>query len=154
MGKAKFIGILLMVAALLSLAPTVLAQPSVSQFYGTVKAGGANVNNGTIVRAYIGGFLYATTTTTTSGADSVYSVNVVGSDAVVGSPVAFQIGGIAAAETGTYRQGTASAVNLTFAALPLTGDTDLTGLWAGLAAMGALALGGGLLLLRRTRRLA
>ncbi len=152
MGKAKVIGILLMVAAMLSLAPAAMAQPSVAAFYGTVKAGGANVNNGTIVRVYIDGILYASTTTTTSGTDSVYTVNVVGSDAVVGKSVFFTIGGTVAAENGTYAQGRSTAVNLTFAALPLTGDADVTGLWAGLAAMGALALGGGLLLLRRSRR--
>ncbi|MSQ33466.1 MAG: LPXTG cell wall anchor domain-containing protein [Dehalococcoidia bacterium] len=152
MGKAKVIGMLLMVAAMLSLAPTVLAQPSVSAFYGTVKAGGANVNSGTIVRAYIDGFLYASSTTTMDGANSVYTISLGGSDAVVGKSVFFTIGGVTAAESGIYRQGNNAGVNLTFAALPLTGDADVTAVWAGLAAMGALALGGGLLLLRRSRR--
>ena len=40
-------------------------------FYGTVKKDGANVPDGTVVSAWIGGTQYASTTTTTYGANSV-----------------------------------------------------------------------------------
>lgn len=150
MGKTRLLVVALMVAALLSLAPAVLAQPQVSGFYGTVKAGGAAVKDGTIVRAWIGGQQVATTTTKTVGADSVYVLNIQGTDAQVGKKVEFAIGATKAAESGTYQHGQNVNVNLTFPALPSTGDVDLTGLWVGMAAVGALALAGGVLMLRRT----
>ena len=61
--------------------PVGAVPPLPSSFSGTVKVGGANVPDGTVVSALILGVQYASALSFTSGPDSVYFFNVPGDDA-------------------------------------------------------------------------
>ena len=88
--------------------------------YGTVKKDGANVPDGTVVSAWIGGVQYASTSTFTSGADSVYSINVPGDDpetptkegGVSGDVVSFSVGSQMVTETVVFSSGASMNLNL------------------------------------------
>ena len=90
-------------------------------FYGTVKKDGANVPDGTVISAWIGGTQCVTTETFTSGGDSVYSTNVPGDDpetpakegGVSGDVVSFSVGSQMAAQTAIYSSGSVTQLNIT-----------------------------------------
>ena len=96
-------------------------------FYGTVKKDGANVPDGTVVSALIGGVSYGSGSTATSGGDSVYSLNVLGDNpdtpqkegGVNGDTVSFTVGSDTADQTVIFSSG--STTNL-----PLTVTTRFT----------------------------
>ncbi|MFC1982423.1 hypothetical protein ACFLV5_01345 [Chloroflexota bacterium] len=84
----------LVVALAASLAVPVAAQPPVtSPFTGTVTIDGVAAPVGTDIDVYVDGDLEASTTTTTAG---WYEVVVFGESADVGSPVTFEVDGLAA----------------------------------------------------------
>ena len=56
------------------------APPLPASVWGTVKAYGLNVSEGTLVSAWIDGVKYVESTTTFAGADSVYTIDVPGDD--------------------------------------------------------------------------
>ncbi len=95
--------------------------PLPSSFYGTVKVNGQNVPDGTVVRALIDGQAYAESRTQTYQGNSVYSVDVKGDDSDTpardgggaDSLVAFEVGGVLAEQTGSWRSGTNVEINLT-----------------------------------------
>ena len=90
-------------------------------FYGTVKKDGANVPDGTVISAWIGGEQYVSTNTFTSGADSVYTLNVPGDDpetsakegGVNGEIISFYVGSQMAAQTAIYSSGSVTQLNVT-----------------------------------------
>jgi len=91
-------------------------------FYGTVKKAGTNVPNGTIVSAWIGGTQYASATTSTYGADSVYSLNVPADDpdttlakegGINGDVISFRVGSDTASQTAAFSSGANPNLNLT-----------------------------------------
>lgn len=98
-----------------------LIPPLPSSFYGTVKVNGENVADGTVVRALINGQVYSTGYTQTYQGDSVYSLDVPGDDSSTteieggkeGDIVQFDIAGVLAVETGTWKSATNTSVNLT-----------------------------------------
>lgn len=123
LGKTIFIVILSTLVSLFVVSPALAVPVLPSSFYGTVKLNNANVPDGTVVRALIGGKVYAQGYTQTYQGTSVYSLDVPGdsTDTTVvdggrdGDTVQFQIGGIAAAQTGTWHSGTNVEINLTAA---------------------------------------
>jgi hypothetical protein len=99
-----------------------LAIPTLpSSFYGTVKVNNANVPDGTVIQALIGGQVYAEGFTQTYQGDSVYSLDVRGDDTDTtpqdggreGETVQFKIGGVIADQTGVWHIGTNVNLNLT-----------------------------------------
>lgn len=113
---------LAVVLLLLTFSPALAVPPLPSSFYGTVKMDGVNVADGTAVTAWINGVQFASTTTTTFGGDSVYSIDVPGDDpatipiegGVTGDTIVFYIGDKTAAESGTWAEGTNVQLNLTW----------------------------------------
>ena len=97
------------------------APPLPATFYGTVKVNGANVPAGTSVDAYIGGVSYASKPVQTSGADTVYALDVPGDipeiagkdGGVEGDAIQFRVGGLVCAQTSVWHQGTQTNLNLT-----------------------------------------
>jgi hypothetical protein len=100
--------------------PVFAIPPLPSSFYGTVKANGANVPDGTLVKASINGIVYAEGKTQTYQGDSVYSLDIPGDDTDTtvkdggqnGDTIIFTIGKTAAAQTGTWKGGTNVEINL------------------------------------------
>jgi len=127
--KKRKLGAVLALFLLFSLVVPALADepPRLpSAFYGTVKANGANVPNGTFVSAWINGVKYAETTTfltTVNGQQtSVYTITVPGDDPTTpgvveggneGDTVVFKVGGNLTDQTGTWHEGTDVQLNLT-----------------------------------------
>jgi len=127
--KKRKLGAVLALFLLFSLVmPAVADEPPrlPSAFYGTVKANGANVPNGTSVSAWINGVKYAETTTfltTVNGQQtSVYTITVPGDDPTTpgvveggneGDTVVFKVGGNLTDQTGTWHEGTDVQLNLT-----------------------------------------
>jgi hypothetical protein len=106
----------------LFIAIPVLAFPSLpSSFYGTVKVNAANVPDGTVIEALIGGQVYAEGFTQTYQGGSVYSLDVRGDDTDTaaqdggreGDMIQFKIGGVLADQTGVWHTGTNVNLNLT-----------------------------------------
>lgn len=141
----------LMVALLLALPMTAAAQAlPPSGFYGEVAAGGAVVKDGTVVDVSVDGKKVTSTKTLTFQGKSVYTVDVVGDAALAGKTVEFTIGTLKATQTGKWASGSNVALNLSFAALPATGDEQVPAL-IGLAMMlGLASVGFGAMMLRRS----
>jgi uncharacterized repeat protein (TIGR02543 family) len=124
----KKLYILLLTLILVGLAGEVWAFPRFPHtFYGTVKKDGANVPDGTIVSAWIGGVQYAYASTSTYGTDSVYAVNVPADDpdtptkegGVTGEIVSFKVGGQTADQTAIFSSGTRTSLNITIVSFNL-----------------------------------
>ena len=121
--KSLWVSIMLMVSLLIFNVQSAMAVPPIpSGFYGTVKIDGANVPNGTIISARIGGVEYENTTVLLHDGDTVYSLDVPGDDpetagvvegGVQGETITFFIGSIQANETATWQYGTNIPLNLT-----------------------------------------
>lgn len=94
--------------------------PLPSSFYGVVKLNGANVPDGTRVEALVDGAVVAYTASRTYEGASVYSVDVPGDDSSTaaveggrqGGTIIFRVGGAPAKETGTWRSGTNTQLDL------------------------------------------
>jgi hypothetical protein len=100
----------------------VLAIPTLpSSFYGTVKVNAANVRDGTVVQALIGGKVCAEGFTQTYQGSSVYALDVPGYNADTasqaggreGDTIQFEIGGVLADQTALWHSGTNVNLNLT-----------------------------------------
>lgn len=97
--------------------------PLPSSFYGYLTVNGANVPDGTLVRALIDDQVYAEGRTQTFEGRSVYSLNVLGDDSdtptkdggVEGETIHFEIGGLLAAETALWHGGTNASRDLSAA---------------------------------------
>ncbi len=124
MKKLRLLTILILTFSFLAftIQPASAFPPLPSSFKGTVKVDGANVNGSTVVTARINGVQYASTTVSTYLGDTVYSLDVKGDESdtpgiieggVEGDIVVFFIGGIQAAQTGTWHSGTNVTLNLT-----------------------------------------
>jgi hypothetical protein len=107
MPKAALI-LLLALAALVTIANEAAADNTgACRFTGTVKLDGANVPDGTVIKAFIGDDVYTTTTPTGYG-PSTYSVEVRPPDGegyAEGTQVRFTIDGYAADQTGSFQGG-------------------------------------------------
>ena len=109
------ISLLILCSAIFACPSSALAVPALpSSFYGTVKVGGANVPDGTVVQAFNGDRIAAQGYTQMYQGDSVYSLDVPGdnTDTVVidggreGETITFKVGGVLADEAGTWHSGT------------------------------------------------
>ena len=96
--------------------------PSPSCFWGTVRINNASVPNGTIVSAWINGVEYANTTTFIYNENSVYSICVPGDDpdtapeidgGKTNDTIVFKINEKEADQTGTWKKGSNTQLNLT-----------------------------------------
>ncbi len=130
--RLRLTTLFLLLSLVLSTAPVSVqaAPPIPSSFYGEVKIDGANVPDGTSVRAWINGTPYAQTTTTTSGGASVYVLNVPGDDpdtpnavegGASGDTITFTIDEQTATPTATWQSGTNVAHNLSRTSAPPIG---------------------------------
>jgi hypothetical protein len=109
------ISTLLMVCLISLLAASpILAIPLLpSSFYGIVKVNNANVPDGTVVQALIGGKIFAEGLTQAYEGDTYYSLDVPSDETGTsrqeggrdGDTIHFQIGGLLAEQTGTWRSG-------------------------------------------------
>jgi hypothetical protein len=117
MSKTK---VLILVATLAAIAllilPTVsLAQPAVCRFYGSVTLDGANVADGTVVKAWIGSTEVGSGTTTSSNYIVVINGQGHSYDAQAVSFTVTPAGGVdnAASQQATFTAGASTALNLT-----------------------------------------
>ena len=103
--------------------------PLPSSFYGTVKVNSQKVPDGTIVRALIGGQIFAETLTQTYQGESVYALDIPGDDLATtqkdggreNETIQFEVGGAQAGQAGKWKSGTNVNLNLTAAAsAPIT----------------------------------
>ncbi len=101
-----------------------LAIPSLpSSFYGTVQVNGANVPEGTVIQALIGGQVYADGVSQTYQGSSVYALDVRGdnTDTAVqdggreGDVVQIAVGGALATQSGTWHSGSNVQLDVTVA---------------------------------------
>jgi hypothetical protein len=107
--------------SLLAARPVLASPPLPSSFHGTVKVNGANVPNGTLIKAFINGRAYAEKQTQTIQGDSMYLLNIQGDDPETtaveggseGDTIVFSIGGVEAGQTGLWKSGTNIIFNLT-----------------------------------------
>ena len=116
---------LICLLSLLTAGSAMAFPPLPSSFYGAVKANGANVPDGTLVRALINGRAYAQARTQTYQGDSVYSLDVPGDDSSTadaveggreGDTIQFEVAGALASQTGAWHSGTNVRLNLTASA--------------------------------------
>jgi hypothetical protein len=99
-----------------------LAIPSLpASFYGTAKVNAANVPDGTVIQALVGGQVIAEGFTQTYQGDSVYALDVPGDNTDTetqdggreGDSIQFKIGGALADQTAVWHTGTNVNLNLT-----------------------------------------
>ena len=111
----------IVLSSLLVTRPALAFPPLPSSFYGTVKVDGANIPDGTVIKALINGQVYAQTQSLTYQGDSFYSLDVPGDDLATtsieggkdGDTVTFVIGeDDSAGQTGTWKSGTIVKLNL------------------------------------------
>jgi hypothetical protein len=125
MKKIKLIVITsLLILLTLTLFSTVGAVPPLpSSFWGSAKLNGANLPEGTIIKAAIDGEEYAVAIVEITGGESVYSLNVPGDEASTpgvieggtpGDTIQFLFGATPANETGSWASGTNPKLDLTF----------------------------------------
>jgi hypothetical protein len=102
--------------------PALAFPPLPSSLYGTVKFNGGNAPDGTLIRALIRGQVYAYGYTVTYQGDSVYGLDIPGDGSstpeiieggVEGDTIRFEVGGVIAAQSGTWHTGTNINLNLT-----------------------------------------
>jgi hypothetical protein len=106
--------------SLLAASPVLAFPPLPSSFYGTVKVNDLNVPDDTLVQASIGEKVVAEVHTQTYQGDSVYSLDVPGDDTDTlkieggkdGDTIMFIIGGIVADQTGIWKSGTLTSLDL------------------------------------------
>jgi len=97
-----------------------------SSFYGTVQVDGANVQPGTSIKAMISNQVFAESKTIMYEGKSVCSLTIPGDDndtseldgGQEGDQITFEIGGVAADQTGEWHSGTNVELNLTASSLP------------------------------------
>ena len=133
--KRKTIFLALIIISLL-IGTTTLVQavpPLPSSFYGTVQINGENVEEGTVISAWIEGVQYASTTTIFHEGVSVFAIDVPGDDPTTGGvieggtkdqTIVFKIGEIEADETALWRSGTYVNCDLSAWVLTVVADSQ------------------------------
>ena len=105
--------------------------PLPSSFHGTVKVHGENVEEGTVISAWINGVKYAETASLMYEGDSVFAIDVPGDDTstvdvieggVDHDTIVFKIGDLEAFETGLWIKGTYVELNLSVEYITVTAD--------------------------------
>jgi hypothetical protein len=99
--------------------PTLSTEPP-CRFHGTVRLNGADVPDGTVIKAIIDGDEYTTTTPALVDGDPVYGastyalkiVPVAGAAYAEGAPIIFMIGAYTAIQTGSWETGGNIVLNL------------------------------------------
>ena len=122
--RISFLSLIVFIISLFITNPALAIPPLPSSFYGTVKVNQANVADGTIIQALVGGQVVAEGFTQTYQGDSVYALDVRGDDPDTpaqdggreGDTIQFKIGGAAADQTGVWHGGTNANLNLTASA--------------------------------------
>ena len=115
------LSIIVFIISLFITVPALAVPPLPSSFYGTVKVNNANVPDGTVIQALIGGQVYAEGFTQTYQGNSVYALDVRGDDSETavqdggreGDAIQFKVGGISADQTAIWHAGTNVTLNLT-----------------------------------------
>lgn len=123
----------ILVCAVLA-SPAWAMPPLPASFYGTVKVSGQNVPDGTLVRALIGGQPYAQGYTQTYQGNTVYALNIPGDDSETartdggrdGDAIRFEIGGVLATQTGSWKSGTNVELNLSVSTVTPLADPQPT----------------------------
>lgn len=121
LSKLLSLSLIVFVASFFIATPVRAIPPLPSSFYGTVKVNNANVPDGTVIQALIGGQVYAEGYTQTYQGDSVYTLDVRGDDSGTttvdggreGDTIQFKIGGAPAVQTAVWKTATNVALNLT-----------------------------------------
>lgn len=116
-----FLSPIVILFSLFLAAPALAFPPFPSSFYGTVKVNDANVPDGTVIQALIGGQVYAEEYTQTHQGNSFFALDVAGDDTGTaaldggrdGDAVQFKIGGLLADQTAVWHGGTNVVLNLT-----------------------------------------
>ncbi|RPJ19104.1 MAG: hypothetical protein EHM33_30825 [Chloroflexi bacterium] len=101
--------------------PALALPPLPSSFYGTVKVNNANVPDGTVIQALVGGQVYAEGFTQTYQGDSIFGLDVAGDNTDTatldggrdGDTIQFKIAGLLADQTAVWHSGTNVNLNLT-----------------------------------------
>jgi hypothetical protein len=124
--RSRFFALLgICLVSLLATGTALAFPPLPSSFYGTVKVNGANVPDGTPVKAVIDGQTYGEAQTQTYQGDSVYSLDIKGDDLDTsaidggkeGDTIVFMIGKETAEQTGTWQGGTNTNLNLSVSSI-------------------------------------
>ena len=125
MSKLRVLMAALVVVTLFLLPMVALAQPNVSGFYGEVTLDGVDVEDGTVVKAWIDNVEAGSVTTT--GSSYNIQINGEGQD-FADKVVTFTVGADdnAVAESGTFVKGSNTALNLTAASVPDAGVLGIT----------------------------
>jgi hypothetical protein len=122
--ETHFIVLLCITILLMPFSSVNAAPPLPSSFYGTAKINGENVREGTIIRALINGRVVAVSYAMLVQGESVYAIDVPGDDpatpeiegGIEGDTIRFMLGGFLVWETGTWRSGTDTELNLSLTA--------------------------------------
>jgi hypothetical protein len=122
--RISFLSLIVFIISLFITNPALAIPPLPSSFYGTVKVNQANVADGTIIQALVGGQVVAEGFTQIYQGESVYALDVRGDDPDTaiqdggreGDVIQFKIGGAAADQTGVWHGGTNANLNLTASA--------------------------------------
>jgi PKD repeat protein len=115
---------LVVAIAIMSISPTTVLgspPPLPSSFYGTVKLDGVGAPTSALISAWINGVKYSETAVRIAGTESVYLLDVPADDPATSAPeggsegqtIIFKVDGHQAAETGVWKTGSHSQLNLT-----------------------------------------
>lgn len=121
LSRISSLSLIVFVVSLFVATPVLAIPPLPSSFYGNVKVNSANVPDGTLVQALIGGQVYAEGYTQTYQGNSVYALDVRGDDSGTatvdggreGDTIQFKIGGLLADQTAVWHTATNVNLNLT-----------------------------------------
>ncbi len=119
--RLPFLSLMVFIVSLFVVMPARAFPSMPSSFYGTVKVNGANVAEGTLIQALIGGQVYAEAYSQMYQGDSVFALDVKGDDSDTaaqdggreGDAIQFKIGGVLADQTAVWHSGTNVNLNLT-----------------------------------------
>lgn len=120
LSRISFLCLLVFIASLFIASPALAIPPLPSSFYGNVKVNSANVPDGTLIQALIGGQVYAEGYTQTYQGNSVYALDVRGDDSGTATvdggreadTIQFKIGGVLADQTAVWHAATNVNLNL------------------------------------------
>ena len=114
---------IIIILSLFCTIPVLALPPLPSSFYGTVKVNGANVPDGTVIQALVGGEVHAEGFTQTYEGNSFFALDVAGDDIGTaaldggrdGDTIQFKIGGLPADQTAVWHGGMNVRLDLTAA---------------------------------------
>ncbi len=121
LSRISSLSLIVLVVSLFVATPVLAIPPLPSSFYGSVKVNNANVPDGTVIQALIGGQVYAEGYSQTYQGNSVYALDVRGDDSGTttvdggreGDMIQFKIGGVLADQTAVWKTATNVNLNLT-----------------------------------------